>query len=508
VHMFSDRWADLLQGQLADIPRRRRALLLFMAVSLTGGVLAARGSASQVVSVAAGGLVGLAMLSAVWFLVDMLRDLRARPERPATTSFLTVRPIGGRYVIGVSIERGRVIYGAVELAGDASAPVGNIRVHQLGKPRSRAWSKPLEAYSQTAGAIAELLNESGDRKIDGIGIALPGLVDVARSELQNCPAGIAPGHVPLEISKALAAADMNALRRFGLEIDVDALTRNVARVIAIDNDSRCIGRFLLNAHPQVRNFVSIYVGKGIGSTIVLEGNIYFGSHGFAGECGHQILGLDRRVAIPLTDRVVSDLETPACGCHRAGAHYEPLINDTGLLRLARHLDPELYDRLAPRLTTGHDIEGSSLIECAAEVLLSEESTAATQVVLAAAQGDHGRVMHFFESLQDTYIQFLTMGIANVVNMLDLDNTYLSGPLIEGFDKLPGFRDELQRSLKKYLFRDDRVNIRIDGAVAGNVWIGAALLFRDSAYANAARLPPAQGTGPVLDLSDAAMAAGR
>jgi predicted NBD/HSP70 family sugar kinase len=504
--VLSDRWVDLVHSLMADVPRRTRALLLFMAVCLVGGFFAGRDANTVVASGAAAALIVLAACAGVWFLVEMMRDHKAAPELPATAAFLTVRPLGGRYVIGVSIERGEVVFGALDLAGGASEALGNVRVHQLGPPRSRPWTRPLEAYAETARAIVQLLNESGDRKIDGIGIALPGLVDISQGELQSSPAGIAPGHVSSEIAKGMAEADFNAVRKLDFDIDVNALTRSLSKYVAIDNDSRCIGRYLLNCHPENRNFVSMYVGKGIGSAIVLDGGIYFGSHGFAGECGHQVLSLGLRVVLPQKDGTSRDVETAECGCRRKGAHYESLINDAGLLRLARALDPEFYAGLEANLTQTADFQGSSLLACASEVLVSEDSTEMVELCKRLAKGDHRRVLNFFQSLQDTYVQLLTMGIANLVNVLDLDNVYLCGPLVEGFDKIPGFRENMTYNIKQYLFREDRVNVRIEAAVAANVWIGAGLIFRDSGYADAVGPSTVESPPHLVDLRERAKSA--
>lgn len=422
--------------------------------------------------------------------MDTFRDRsRASTERlPVTASFLTVRPIGGQHVIGISIERGRVVYGALELAGDILEPLGRIRVSELYSPRSRTWSRSSEAYDAVARGIIEILDKVGDRKIDGIGIGMPGLVDITHGELQGSPANLLPGHIPSQIANALGKADRAAAHRLGLDVDINALAKSVGRYIAVDNDARCIGRFLLNAHPEPGSFLGMYVGKGIGSAIVLNGGLYFGSHGFAGECGHQVLNLSRRVMLQGKGGWEREIETTECGCQRRGFHYETLINDSGLLRLADVIDAEFFAHLQDQLVQTGMFEGEALLQCADEVLSVDDSTPLGEVCKRAAKGDYRRAIDFFERLQDVYVQLLTMGIANAVNMLDLDDVYLTGPIVESFDRLPRFRDNLRHSLKRYLFRDDRVSLHIEVAAAQHVWVGAGLIFRDSGYAAALRLP--------------------
>jgi predicted NBD/HSP70 family sugar kinase len=498
--VLSDKWAELVTGLMSAVPKRRRPLLVFMAICVAASwVIGVRQSSSSVFLATGASFAALALAAGAWFLVDTFRD-RSRDSAqrlPVTSGFLTVRPIGGQHVIGISIERGRVVYGALELTGNTLEPLGRIRVNRVCDPQSRPWTKPSEAYDTVARGIIEILNKVGDRKIDGIGIGMPGLVDITHGELQSSPANLRPGHIPGELASALGKADRAAAHRLGLDVDFNALAKSVGRYIAVDNDARCIGRFLLNAHPEPGSFLGMYVGKGIGSAIVLNGGLYFGSHGFAGESGHQVLNLGRRVTLQGKDGWERDIEAMQCGCQRRGFHYETLINDTGLLRLADVIDAEFYANLQRQLAQAGAFEGEALLQCADEVLSVDDSTPLGEVCKRAAKGDYRRVINFFERLEDVYVQLLTMGIANAVNMLDLDHVYLTGPIVESFDRLPRFRDNLRRSLKQYLFRDDRVSLHIEVAAAQHVWVGAGLVFRDSGYAAALRLPQ----DPVGDAAD-------
>jgi hypothetical protein len=219
--MLSDKWAELVVGLMSSVPKRRRPLLVFMGICVAASWAIGVHQSSSRVSVTTGAsFAALALAAGAWFLVDTFRDRsRASTQRlPATSGFLTIRPIGGQYVIGISIERGRVVYGALELAGDTKEPLGRIRVSRVCDPRWHTWTRPGEAYDAAARGIIEILNKVGDRKIDGIGIGMPGLVDITRGELQSSPANLRPGHIPGEIASALGKADRAAAHRLGLDV--------------------------------------------------------------------------------------------------------------------------------------------------------------------------------------------------------------------------------------------------------------------------------------------------
>ena len=58
--------------------------------------------------------------------------------------------------------------------------------------------------------------------------------------------------------------------------------------ISIDNDANCfaLGEYLLRKDKKIKNLIGITLGTGIGGSLILDGKIYRGSNGFAGEIGH------------------------------------------------------------------------------------------------------------------------------------------------------------------------------------------------------------------------------
>ncbi len=101
----------------------------------------------------------------------------------------------------------------------------------------------------------------------GIGIALPGQVDPKVGSLKFGPNLFAARNVPFKSS--LMASFPNI-------------------PVRVDNDVRCATRAeaRVGVGQSFDSFVSIYVGEGVGSGVVLDRRIYFGSNFCAGEIGH------------------------------------------------------------------------------------------------------------------------------------------------------------------------------------------------------------------------------
>lgn len=89
---------------------------------------------------------------------------------------------------------------------------------------------------------------------------------------------------------------------------------------ALTNDANAaaIGEMTYGAARGMRDFIMITLGTGVGSGIVVGGQLVYGHDGFAGELGHVIVERDGRI----------------CGCGRRGC-LETYCSATGVARTAR-----------------------------------------------------------------------------------------------------------------------------------------------------------------------------
>ena len=89
---------------------------------------------------------------------------------------------------------------------------------------------------------------------------------------------------------------------------------------ALTNDANAaaIGEMTYGAARGLRDFIMITLGTGVGSGIVVNGQLVYGHDGFAGELGHVVVERDGRL----------------CGCGRKGC-LETYCSATGVARTAR-----------------------------------------------------------------------------------------------------------------------------------------------------------------------------
>lgn len=115
--------------------------------------------------------------------------------------------------------------------------------------------------------------------------------------------------------------------------------------VALTNDANAaaIGEMQYGVARGMKNFIMITLGTGVGSGIVVDGRVVYGSDGFAGELGHTIIRPDGR----------------PCGCGRKGC-LETYCSATGVARTAREFlkesdEPSLLREMNPEDITSLDV---------------------------------------------------------------------------------------------------------------------------------------------------------
>lgn len=105
---------------------------------------------------------------------------------------------------------------------------------------------------------------------------------------------------------------------------VDLLKKHFSDInnISLTNDANAaaIGEMIYGGAKEMKNFVVYTLGTGVGSGLVVNGDLVYGHDGFAGECGHTTLIPNGRL----------------CGCGALG-HLEAYCSAPGMARTAFEL---------------------------------------------------------------------------------------------------------------------------------------------------------------------------
>ena len=123
-------------------------------------------------------------------------------------------------------------------------------------------------------------------------------------------------------------------------------SENLGIPVSLTNDANAaaIGEMTYGVARGMKNFIIITLGTGVGSGIVVNGQLVYGSDGFAGELGHTIQVRENG---------------RACGCGRHGC-LEAYCSATGVARTAREIlattdKPSILREMDPEKITSLDV---------------------------------------------------------------------------------------------------------------------------------------------------------
>lgn len=194
------------------------------------------------------------------------------------------------YVVGIDIGGTNTVFGIVDARGTIIAS-GSIKTNKFNE---------VEDYvNELHTELFRLLEQNNATdKIMGIGVGAPN-GNYFNGTIEFAPNLPWRGVIPL----AQMLTD-----RFGIPV---SLTN--------DANAAAIGEMTYGAARGLKDFIMITLGTGVGSGIVVNGQLVYGHDGFAGELGHVIVR-------PNNGRL--------CGCGRTGC-LEAYTSATGVARTAR-----------------------------------------------------------------------------------------------------------------------------------------------------------------------------
>jgi glucokinase len=178
-----------------------------------------------------------------------------------------------------------------------------------------------------------------------------------------------------------------------------------------DANAAALGEFYFGAARGARNFIYITLSTGIGGGIVIDGKIYNGAIGAAGEVGHMTI----------------DDKGSICNCGNRGC-WETLASGTALAREARR-------QIEERVRT-------SILEYAEKDI---DKVTAQAVHSAAQQGDS-----LAKELIARTGYYVGVGLANLINIFNPELIVIGGGLSSIGDMLlkPAFKVAGERAFKE------------------------------------------------------------
>jgi len=275
-------------------------------------------------------------------------------------------------------------------------------------------------------------------KGDAAECVVAALVDAARNwdsykEAVVAASIMVPGAVDRDKAVVLQAPNLPSLINFALKAE---LQKRLGWPVFLENDANAaaVGEMWLGAARGCRDVVSVTLGTGVGGGVILDGKLWRGSHGSAGEIGHT---------------TVDPFSGLKCKCGNTGC-LELFASATAIVRMTRES-----------------------LSSFPQSRLQSEGLTAEKVYEAGRDGDELALAVFRR-----FGMYLGIGLANVINFIDPQIIVIAGGAVNGWDL---FADEMYRQVEERAFRTTAQQVKIARAECGDNagLLGATRLAMDN-----------------------------
>lgn len=246
---------------------------------------------------------------------------------------------------------------------------GRSKILASNKKKTEVRPKPKVWINEIVSFVAQTAGDAGikPRDLGAVSIGAPGTIDVERGVVIDAP-NLGWHNVPLG----------------------PALKSRLGVPVLVENDVNAgvVGEYVFGAAKWASDLVGVFVGTGIGGGIICGGELYGGSHGWAGEMGHTVLLAGG----------------PLCGCGHRGC-VEALASRTAMER-------DVLDAVKAG-------RSSAVIR----IMKERHKDRMTSSVIEAALDRKDAVMKEVLKRAEYYLGIL---VANIVNALDPECVVIGG----------------------------------------------------------------------------------
>jgi glucokinase len=270
-----------------------------------------------------------------------------------------------------------------------------------------------------AAQVARLVTELRDAapNVAALGIGIPGLVDTATD-------------------RVIISSDLPTLARGDFHAELESAT---GLRVELENDANAAayGEYIVGAGHGSRNMFYVTIGTGIGGALILDGHLWYGASGFAGEFGH----------------ITIDPEGNECTC-----------GNTGCLETVASA-PNIVRRTHERLYR----DGTSSLS---RLAINKDFTAG-DIAREATNGDDFALL-----MIERTGRYIGTAVAAVINLLNIERIVLGGGVMEAGELI---LNPIIREAGRRAFQPSFEATQIVAASLGTdaVPIGAAMLARDT-----------------------------
>lgn len=223
-----------------------------------------------------------------------------------------------QYVVGIDVGGQTSKLGVVDANGTVLAQT---------VIRTDTYTEVEPYIAELAEAVRSIVKESGtEGKIKGIGVGAPN-GNYYKGTVENAPNLTWGGPRIVEFAKLLSEA-------------LDGIP------VALTNDANAaaVGEMTYGAAKGMKNFIMITLGTGVGSGIIVNGELLYGHDGFAGELGHTCVERENGRQCNCGKKGCLEAYTSATGVARTAREWLDTTDEPSVLRnLEKVTSKDVYE---------------------------------------------------------------------------------------------------------------------------------------------------------------------
>ncbi|MCP4398763.1 MAG: ROK family transcriptional regulator [bacterium] len=328
-------------------------------------------------------LAGLSIATIKRIVEDLLREKIVietgshKSKRGKRTQLLSLNS-GFGYALGLNLRQN-----AIDLT--VLSPTGTLLYEETRTHEGKEKEEVFESIKLDIRHVLDTIQHQTSAPLLGIGVGIPALVDSKQGLVFFCP-GL-PGWEMVHLSAELQ--------------------KDFSTDILVDDNSRCmaLAERLYGHGKGLNDFLFICVDEGVGGGIFIDGRLYRGKHGIAGELGH----------------ILIKENGPRCRCGSIGC-LEALVSKQAILHSATEL---IASDVFSNLRKVIDANGFFTLK---------------DIYNEAKAGDK-----LSNIVINTAGECLGIGLADFVNVFDPGIIVLGGEVVTAFQEL--LHEEILRTVK-------------------------------------------------------------
>ena len=266
--------------------------------------------------------------------------------------------------------------------------------------RKKIKSEAKEGIEKVVKNLITLINQFSKFKTVAVGIGVPGIINQKDGNLTQAP-------------NIRGVSDFPILKVLEQQLSPTSI------VLENDANSAAAGEFWKGSCKNSNSMIMLSIGTGLGGGIILNGELWRGEQGMAGEIGH----------------IVIDPDGPGCNCGNNGC-FESFVSAEAIRRIVKN-SPSLIKKT-------HKTEPDKIPE---------------RIMELAVQGDTESI-----NIWKKFGESLGIGITSLINLLNVESVTIGGGLSNSWDL---FIDSTKKEIDQRALKGPKSKLNICKAELGD-----------------------------------------